>query len=68
MALTNGTYRIEAPIDGAQGQYLTREDGGAVTILLSSDPSNPKQEVIYRFLTSSIVCCSPTILVAHQQR
>jgi hypothetical protein len=68
-ALPNGIYLIEAPIlNGTQGQYLTRENSGAVTILLSKGQRDPDQEVMCRFLTSSIVCCSPTILVASQQR
>lgn len=67
-ALPDGIYRIEALINGAQGQYLTRENSGTVTILLSSAQSDLNQEVMCRFLTSSIVCCSPAISVANYQR
>ena len=53
--IPNGTYFIEASILNAPpGQYLTRENSGAVTILLSNGQDN--QEVMCRFLRSSIVC------------
>jgi len=66
-ALPDGIYRIETA-DGGQPQYLTREESGAVTILLPNAQSDPRQRVMCRFLTSSIVCCSLVILVAYHQR
>jgi len=66
--LPDGIYRIQV-VGGAQPQYLTREKGSdAVTILAPSAQSDPDQEVMRRFLTSSIACCSPAILVANYQR
>ena len=65
--IRDGIYRIEHVIYGGPVQYLTRSHGD-VTILPSGGPSDPNQEVMCRFLTSSIVCCSPDILVANPQR
>ena len=63
--LPPGIYRINVA-GGVEPSYLTREEGGRVTILPPSAQSDPEQQVIRRFLTSSIVCRSPALLVAHR--
>ena len=63
--LPNGTYRIQV-VGGAQPLYLTREKGSdAVTIYPPGAQSDPDQEVMCHLLTSSIICCSPAILVGN---
>ena len=64
-ALSDGIYNIQV-VGGAQPEYLTREKGSdAVTVLPPNVQSEPEREVMRRFLTSSVVCCSPLNLVAN---
>lgn len=65
----DGIYYIEV-VGSGQPQYLTREKGSdaAVTILPPSAKPDPAQEVMCCFLMSTIVCCSPAILVESPQR
>jgi hypothetical protein len=64
-ALPDGIYRIQV-VGGAQPLYLTREkNSDAVTVLPPNAQSDPDQEVMCHFLTSSIACCSPAILVVN---
>ena len=60
-----GIYRIAVVRASgvAPGELLTRQSGGGVTVLPPGAQPDPEQEVISRFLTSSIVCRSPTLLV-----
>jgi hypothetical protein len=63
--LPPGIYRIDvASGGGVERECLTRQGEKGVTILPPSAQPNPQQEVIHRFLTSSIVFRSPAILVA----
>jgi hypothetical protein len=64
-AFPPGLYRIDVAGSG-EPQSLTRLEGGRVTILPIRSPPDREQEVIRCFMTSSIVCCSPTLLVANQ--
>jgi hypothetical protein len=66
-SLPDGLYRIQV-VGGAQPLYLTRERSDVVTVLPPGDHLNSVQEVMCLFLTSSIACCSPAILVANHQR
>ena len=63
--LTAGIYRINVA-GGVEPSYLTRQEGGRVTILPPGAQPDIEQQVIYRFLTSSIVCRSPALLVARR--
>ena len=58
--LPPGIYRIV--VAGGVPLCLTRQGHAGVTILPSGEPG-AQQEVIRRFLTSSIVCRSPALLV-----
>jgi hypothetical protein len=60
-----GIYRIVvASFDGVEPpQALTRNGADHVTIRPANAVPDPEQEVICRFLTSSIVCRSPALLV-----
>jgi len=62
-ALPPGIYRIDVA-GGVKPECLTCERGNRVTILPPSAQADPEQQVIRCFMTSSIVCRSPTILVA----
>ena len=63
--LSSGLYRIAVAraSGGIAGGLLTRQGKDRVTILPPSAKPDPDQEVIRRFLTSSIVCRSPALLV-----
>ena len=62
--LPPGIYHIAvARASGSTPELLTRESEGRVTILHASAQPDPEQEVISRFLTSSIFCRSPALLV-----
>ena len=63
--LPPGIYRINVA-GGVEPSYLTRQEGGRVTILSPGAQPDFEQQVIRRFLTSSIVCRSPALLVAHR--
>ena len=63
--LTAGIYRINVT-GGVEPSYLTRQEGGRVTILPPGAQPDIEQQVIHRFLTSSIVCRSPALLVARR--
>ena len=62
--LPPGIYNIITVVGGAE-LYLTRDGKNGVTILSPSPEPDPEQEVIRRFLTSSIFCRSPALLVAN---
>jgi len=65
--LPNGTYRIEVTDRSSQPLCLTRENGSnVVTILPPNVQSDPDQKVTCHFLTSLIVCCSPSICISGQ--
>jgi len=66
-ALSSGIYRIEV-VGGVEVGCLTYESGDVVTILPPSAQLSSEQEVMRRFLTTSIVCHSPAILVANHLR
>jgi hypothetical protein len=59
--LPSGIYRIVLP--GGVLECLTRLEETGVTVLPCDD--KPEQEVTRRFLTSSIICRSPALLVAN---
>ena len=63
-AFPSGLYRIDVAGDG-EPQCLTRLPEGRVTILPVRSPPDREQEVIPYFLTSLIVCRSPTMLVGN---
>lgn len=63
--LPPGIYRINvARAPGVESECLTRHGDKGVTILPPGAQPDPLQEVSHRFLTYSIVCRSPAILVA----
>ena len=65
--LPPGIYRIAvARGSGSTHELLTRESDSRVTILPPGAKPDPEQEVICRFLTSSIVCRSQALLVEHR--
>jgi len=62
-----GIYRISVPFGVEYAHHrLTRHGEHGVTILPPSAQPDHDQEVISRFLTSSIVCRSPALLVANR--
>jgi len=63
--LPPGIYRIIVA-GGVEPECLTRHGKEGVTILPCSGKPDPEQEVIRCFLTSSIVRCSPALLVARR--
>ena len=65
-ALPSGFYVIKV-VGGGEPKYLTCERGNA-TILTPNGEPGPDQEVMRRFLESSIVYCSPAMLVANHPR
>ena len=64
--LPPGIYHIvvDKP-GGVDSQRLTRHEANGVTILPPSAQHDPEQEVICRFLMSSMVCRSPALLVGN---
>ena len=66
-ALPPGIYRI-AVAGGVEPACLTRHGAHDVTILPPGAQPDHDQEVISRFLTSSIVCRSLALLVANRPR
>jgi hypothetical protein len=65
-ALPPGIYRI-AVVGGVERALLTRHGRNGVTILPPSAQTDLEQEVILRrFLTSSIIGRSPTLLVENR--
>jgi hypothetical protein len=63
--LPPGIYRISVAF-GVEPARLTRHGERDVTILPPAAQPDPKQEVIRRFLTSSLVCRSLALLVANR--
>ena len=65
--LSPGIYHIVVDKPGREvdSHRLTRHDANGVTILPPSVQHDPEQEVICRFLMSSIVCRSPALLVGN---
>jgi len=63
-ALPPGIYRISVA-GGVEPECLTRDGDSRVTILPPSAKPDPDQEVIYYFMTISVVGRSPTMLVAN---
>ena len=61
--LSSGIYRINVA-GGVEPACLTRDKDNNVTILPPSAQPNHEQEVICCFMMSSIICRSPTLLVA----
>jgi len=60
--LPPGIYRIVvAGVESFLNARLTRQGEEGVTILPAGAAPEPEQEVIRRFLSSSIVCRSPAL-------
>ena len=57
-----GVYRI-VEASSVNSARLTRHEGNSVTVLPPGAAPEPEQEVMYHFLTSSILSCSSTLSV-----